>query len=131
MKKNLYDFQKDLLDEGIKSGELTFVVAGRPYHTDPLIHQKVGQILSDLGVTVLTDDVFRKPDSHGFGKLNIVSQWAFPNRVVQAAMEVAKLPQNVQLIQLNSFGCGPRFILYGRNARYTESCRQEYNCPPH
>lgn len=107
LKKELYDYQKELLDKAIESGELIFVVAGRPYHTDPLIHQKVGQILSDLGVVVLTDDVFRKPESHGFGKLNIVSQWSYPNRVVQAAMEVAKLPQNVQLIQLNSFGCGP------------------------
>jgi predicted CoA-substrate-specific enzyme activase len=107
LKKELYDYQKELLDKAIESGYLIFVVAGRPYHTDPLIHQKVGQILSDLGVTVLTDDVFRKPESHGFGKLNIISQWSYPNRVVQAAMEVAKLPQNVQLVQLNSFGCGP------------------------
>lgn len=107
LKKELYEYQKDMLDKAVESGELIFVVAGRPYHADPLIHQKVGQILSDLGVTVLTDDVFRKPESHGFGKLNIISQWSYPNRVVQAAMEVAKLPQNVQLIQLNSFGCGP------------------------
>lgn len=107
LKKELYDYQKELLDKAIESRELIFVVAGRPYHTDPLIHQKVGQILSDLGVIVLTDDVFRKPESHGFGKLNIISQWSYPNRVVQAAMEVAKLPQNVQLVQLNSFGCGP------------------------
>lgn len=107
LKQELYDFQKELLDKTIESGELVFIAAGRPYHTDPLIHQKVGQILSDLGVIVLTDDVFRKPESHGFGKLNIISQWSYPNRVVQAAMEVAKLPQNVQLIQLNSFGCGP------------------------
>lgn len=107
LKQELYDFQKELLDKTIESGELVFIAAGRPYHTDPLIHQKVGQILSDLGVIVLTDDVFRKPESHGFGKLNIISQWSYPNRVVQAAMEVARLPQNVQLIQLNSFGCGP------------------------
>jgi len=106
-KKQLYDFQKKMLDEALESGEPLFIVAGRPYHTDPLIHQKVGQILSDLGVAVLTDDVFRKPESSGFGKLNIVSQWSYPNRVVQAAMEVAKLPQNIQLVQLNSFGCGP------------------------
>lgn len=107
LKKELHDYQKELLDKAVESGELTFVVAGRPYHADPLIHQKVGQILSDLGVTVLTDDVFRKPESAGFSKLNIISQWSYPNRVVQAAMEVAKLPQNIQLIQLNSFGCGP------------------------
>lgn len=103
----LYDFQKEMLDKAIEAGAPVFIVAGRPYHTDPLIHQKAGQILSDLGVMVLTDDVFRKPESEGFGKLNIVAQWSYPNRVVQAAMEVAKLPQNVQLIQLNSFGCGP------------------------
>lgn len=107
LKSELRNFQKELLDKAIESGEYVFIVAGRPYHTDPLIHQKVGQILSDLGVIVLTDDVFRQPESKGFGKLNIISQWSYPNRVVQAAMEVAKLPDNVQLIQLNSFGCGP------------------------
>lgn len=107
IKIQLRESQKALLDEAIRNNEPAFIVAGRPYHADPLIHQKVGQILSDLGVTVFTDDVFRKEESHGFGKLNIVSQWSYPNRVVQAAMEVAKLPQNVQLIQLNSFGCGP------------------------
>lgn len=107
VKIRLRESQKALLEEAIKNNEPAFVVAGRPYHTDPLIHQKVGQILSDLGAIVFTDDVFRKEESRGFGKLNIVSQWSYPNRVVQAAMEVAKLPQNVQLIQLNSFGCGP------------------------
>lgn len=107
IKIKLRESQKELLEEAIKNNEPAFVVAGRPYHADPLIHQKVGQILSDLGALVFTDDVFRKEESKGFGKLNIVSQWSYPNRVVQAAMEVAKLPQNVQLIQLNSFGCGP------------------------
>lgn len=107
LQADLYNFQREILDKAIQSQELTFIVAGRPYHTDPLIHQKVGQILADLGVNVLTDDVFRKPESEGFGNLNIVSQWSYPNRVVQAAMEVAKLPNNIQLIQLNSFGCGP------------------------
>ncbi|GAB6011927.1 acyl-CoA dehydratase activase-related protein [Viscerimonas tarda] len=107
IKKQLGEGQKEILDKAIEDNEMVFVVAGRPYHTDPLIHQKVGQILSDLGAIVLTDDVFRKPESEGFSKLNIVSQWSYPNRVVQAAMEVARMPQNVQLIQLNSFGCGP------------------------
>jgi len=99
--------QTNILENSIKNGELTFVVAGRPYHADPLVNQKVGQILSDLGVNVLTDDVFRKPESREFKKLNIVSQWEYPNRVVQTALEVAKLPQNIQMVQLNSFGCGP------------------------
>ena len=108
-----YNKQKQLLNEALENKQFVFVVAGRPYHADPLVLQKVGQLLSDLGVMVLTDDVFKiaashsDPDDDGFKKLNIVSQWSYPNRVIQAAMEVAKLPQNVQIVQLNSFGCGP------------------------
>jgi predicted nucleotide-binding protein (sugar kinase/HSP70/actin superfamily) len=105
--ENLIEPQQKILKKALINNELIFIVAGRPYHADPLIHQKVGQILSDLGVHALTDDVFRKSQSSGFAKLNIVSQWSYPNRVIQAALEVAKLPQNVQMIQLNSFGCGP------------------------
>jgi predicted nucleotide-binding protein (sugar kinase/HSP70/actin superfamily) len=105
--ENLIEPQQEILKKALINNELIFIVAGRPYHTDPLIHQKVGQILSDLGVHALTDDVFRKSQRSGFAKLNIVSQWSYPNRVIQAALEVAKLPQNVQMIQLNSFGCGP------------------------
>ncbi|MDR1556082.1 MAG: acyl-CoA dehydratase activase-related protein [Tannerellaceae bacterium] len=106
-REELRSRQRERLDEAIRNREWAFVVAGRPYHADPLIHQKVGQIISDLGVHVFTDDVFRQPESEGFETLKIVSQWSYPNRVVQAAMEVAKLPGEVQLVQLNSFGCGP------------------------
>lgn len=103
----LVEHQKSLFNQLVKEGKPVFVVAGRPYHADPLINQKAGQILADMGANVFTDDIFRHDADKGFGKLNIVSQWSYPNRVVQAAMEVAKLPPNVQLVQLNSFGCGP------------------------
>lgn len=106
-KNALRNKQKQRFDEAVKQGKWVFVVAGRPYHADPLVHQKVGQILSDFGVEVFTDDLFIKDEKEGFGDLNIISQWSYPNRVVQAALEVAKLPHNVQLVQLNSFGCGP------------------------
>ncbi len=105
--KELILHQRRRFEQAVGEGRPVFVVTGRPYHADPLINQKVGQILSDLGVEVFTDDVFRRTDHPGFSDLKIVSQWAYPNRVIQAAIEVARLPQNVQLIQLNSFGCGP------------------------
>lgn len=107
VKKQLAEEQKEYFDRKVAEGKPVFVVAGRPYHSDPLIHQKIGQILSDLGGEVFTDDIFRYTVQNDFNKLNIVSQWSYPNRVVNAAMEVARLAQNVQLIQLNSFGCGP------------------------
>ncbi|MDR2472683.1 MAG: acyl-CoA dehydratase activase [Tannerella sp.] len=107
IKKELCETQKRLLDKFVADNEPVFIVTGRPYHADPLIQQKTGQILSDLGANVLTDDVFLQEESSGFERLNMLSQWAYPNRTVQAAMKVATLPQNVQLVQLNSFGCGP------------------------
>ena len=119
VKNQLISFQKGLLQQAIENNTMTFVIAGRPYHADPLIHQKTGQILADLGATVLTEDVFLayptpqkgEGEAGGFSKLNIVSQWSYPNRVVQSALQVAKLPQNIQMIQLNSFGCGPDSFL--------------------
>ncbi|MDR1543819.1 MAG: acyl-CoA dehydratase activase-related protein [Prevotellaceae bacterium] len=129
--KNLIEPQREILDKALENNKLVVVVAGRPYHADLLIQQKVGQILSDLGVIALTDDIFRTPmtricadntkkigenlrvprnlrsEKSGFHRLNLVSQWAYPNRVIQTALALAKLPQNVQMVQLNSFGCGP------------------------
>jgi predicted nucleotide-binding protein (sugar kinase/HSP70/actin superfamily) len=61
---------------------------------------------------VLTDDVFRgESDEAGYRDLDMVSQWSYPNRVIQTALQVARLPRNVQMIQLNSFGCGPDAFL--------------------
>ncbi|MDR3194250.1 MAG: acyl-CoA dehydratase activase-related protein [Tannerella sp.] len=103
----LVRFQNGLLEQALRTQEPVFIITGRPYHADPLIHQKTGQILADLGVNVLTDDVFRHAPNEAFDTLNIVSQWSYPNRVIQSALKVAGLPQHVQLVQLNSFGCGP------------------------
>ncbi|MDR2763784.1 MAG: acyl-CoA dehydratase activase-related protein [Tannerella sp.] len=105
--RQILDGQKKVLENAMQEQKMIFIVAGRPYHADPLIHQKIGQILSDLGVHVLTDDVFREEAEEGYRRLHIVSQWAYPNRVIQTALQVARLPRNVQMIQLNSFGCGP------------------------
>jgi predicted CoA-substrate-specific enzyme activase len=110
-REQIIHFQKTILQKAILNNSIVFIVAGRPYHSDTYIHQKIGQILSDLGVCVLTDDVFRKESENGYNNLNIVSQWSYPNRVIQSAMQVAKLPQNIQMVQLNSFGCGPDSFL--------------------
>lgn len=107
VKERLIEKQKTLFDKAVAENNLVFVVTGRPYHADPLIHQKAGQILSDMGVSVFTEDVFRHDADKGLADLDIVTQWSYPNRVLQTAMRVARLPQNVQMIQLNSFGCGP------------------------
>lgn len=110
VKQKLIASERELLDKAIADGRMLFVMTGRPYHIDPLINQRVAQIVTDLGADIISDDVFRQ-DPHSCLEMNYISQWTYPNRVIHAAHGVAKLPANVQLIQINSFGCGPDSFL--------------------
>ncbi len=80
------------------------VLAGRPYHIDPLIHHGIPEMINSLGMAVLTEDSV----SH-LGRierpLRVVDQWAYHSRLYAAASFVAK-QKDLELVQLNSFGCG-------------------------
>jgi predicted CoA-substrate-specific enzyme activase len=106
-KKEWQSLQKDILDNAIKNNRLVVVLASHPYHADPLIHQKVSHMLSDMDVDVVSEEVFTNYEKGGFTDVFCIPQWAYPNRVLNTGEAVAALPKNVQLVQLNSFGCGP------------------------
>ena len=80
------------------------VLAGRPYHIDPEINHGIPELITGYGVAVLTEDSVahlgevERP-------LNVVDQWAYHSRLYGAAYFVRE-KENVELIQLNSFGCG-------------------------
>lgn len=80
------------------------VLSGRPYHVDPEINHGIPTLINSLGMAVLTEDSI----AH-LGKverpLRIVDQWVYHSRLYAAASYVAE-QQNVELVQLNSFGCG-------------------------
>jgi predicted CoA-substrate-specific enzyme activase len=86
------------------TGRKGIVLAGRPYHVDPEINHGIPNIITSFGMAVLTEDSV----SH-LGKLNselrIVDQWVYHSRLYRAANFVGT-QQNLELIQLNSFGCG-------------------------
>ncbi|AST57328.1 2-hydroxyglutaryl-CoA dehydratase [Thermoanaerobacterium thermosaccharolyticum] len=89
------------LDETGKRG---IVLAGRPYHVDPEINHGIPEIITSLGIAVLTEDSV----SH-LGKLDrklrVVDQWMYHTRLYAAASFVAD-NDNLELVQLTSFGCG-------------------------
>jgi len=99
----------ELIENARKNNTMLVVLAGRPYHADPLINQKTPHILADMGVDVITEDAI--PDSLSINELQVISQWNYPNRILNAAEWVSKQGTNFQFIQLNSFGCGPDAIL--------------------
>ena len=80
------------------------VLAGRPYHIDPEIHHGIPDMINSLGFAVLTEDSVAHL-GHLQRDIRVVDQWAYHTRLYEAAAEVIK-NNRLELIQLNSFGCG-------------------------
>ena len=80
------------------------VLAGRPYHIDPEINHGIDTLITSLGLCVLTEDsICNKTEAKR--PIRVVDQWVFHARLYAAADFVGK-HDNLELIQLNSFGCG-------------------------
>ena len=80
------------------------VLAGRPYHVDPEINHGIDTLITSLGLCVLTEDsVSDKTEVKR--PIRVVDQWVYHARLYAAADFVGK-QDNLELIQLNSFGCG-------------------------
>lgn len=89
------------LDDNDKRG---IVLAGRPYHIDPEINHGIPDMINTLGFAVLTEDSVAHL-GHLKRDIRVVDQWAYHTRLYEAASEVIK-NNRLELIQLNSFGCG-------------------------
>ncbi|MDR1663470.1 MAG: 2-hydroxyacyl-CoA dehydratase [Clostridiales bacterium] len=80
------------------------VLAGRPYHIDPEIHHGIPDLIASYRVAVFTEDSV----AH-LGKVErplvVRDQWAYHSRLYAAASFV-RTRSDLELIQLNSFGCG-------------------------
>ena len=87
-----------------KTGKKGIVLAGRPYHIDPEINHGIPSLIAGFGIAVLTEDsvahlvMVKRP-------LRVVDQWVYHSRLYAAA-SFACMHENLELIQLNSFGCG-------------------------
>ena len=87
-----------------ETGHHGIVLAGRPYHVDPEINHGIPELITSYGFAVLTEDSV----SH-LGRVDrpliVTDQWMYHSRLYEAAPYVKTQP-NLDLIQLNSFGCG-------------------------
>lgn len=105
-----HEFKTSILKEGKnamefaeKNNKKIIVLAGRPYHVDPMIHHGIHHLLNNLGFVVLSEDSI--PKQVEMPSIHVLNQWSFHARLYQAAQFVSKHP-NMELIQLVSFGCG-------------------------
>ena len=87
-----------------ETGRHAIVLAGRPYHIDPEINHGIPELINSYGIAVLTEDSI----SH-LGKVErpliVMDQWMYHSRLYAAASFIRD-KDNIDMIQLNSFGCG-------------------------
>ncbi len=87
-----------------KEGKKGIVLAGRPYHVDPEINHGIPEMINGYGYAVLTEDsVAHLGDLPR--PIRVVDQWMYHNRLYNAAAFVSTRT-DLELVQLNSFGCG-------------------------
>lgn len=105
------NFKKDIQTQGekalekIKENNLkAIVLCGRPYHLDPEINHGIPELINSLDMEVLTEDSISHLGSVE-RPLRVVDQWVYHTRLYNAASFIKDQP-NLELVQLNSFGCG-------------------------
>jgi len=82
----------------------TIVLAGRPYHLDSGINHGIPELITSLGMAVLTEDGVA-PLGYEIKHLRVVDQWSYHSRLYRAAEFVSRT-EGFQIVELNSFGCG-------------------------
>ncbi len=87
-----------------ENGKHGIVLAGRPYHIDPEINHGIPDMICSYGVAVLTEDSVSHL-GHPERPLIVSDQWMYHSRLYAAASFV-RTREDLDLIQLNSFGCG-------------------------
>jgi len=116
-------------DEYIKKargeGRSILVVAGRPYHIDPEINHGINDLITSFGFVLITEDCLSY--RMGYEPRTVLNQWTFQSRMYNAARYIAT-QDDMQLVQLVSFGCGTdaittdelRSILESNGKLYTQ-----------
>ena len=93
-----------LLDQMQREGKRGIVLAGRPYHIDPEINHGIPELIASYGLYVFTEDSLPYDQKEELS-LRVVDQWVYHSRLYKAAKFVGTR-DDLELIQLNSFGCG-------------------------
>lgn len=104
IKKDIQQKGEETIRYLTETGKLGIVLAGRPYHLDPEINHGLPELINSYDIAVLTEDSIahlakvERP-------LIVSDQWMYHSRLYRAANYV-KQSRCLEMIQLNSFGCG-------------------------
>ncbi len=85
-------------------GRKGIVIAGRPYHADPEINHGIPELIASFGLDVYNEDSL-PIEFNPTRPLCANDQWTYHSRLYSAAEFIGKR-NDLEIIQLNSFGCG-------------------------
>ena len=100
------------------------VLMGRPYHLDPEINHGIPKMIQGYGLAVLTEDSVAGLE-HNEVKLRATNQWVYHSRLYSAA-EFAATRDDLEVIQLNSFGCGVDAVTIDQVSELCEQAGKMY-----
>ncbi|MBN2058940.1 MAG: 2-hydroxyacyl-CoA dehydratase, partial [Deltaproteobacteria bacterium] len=103
-KQSLRSKANEIIERASFEGRQVIMVADRPYHMDKLINHGVYEMLSQMGMDVVTADS-APPSSGKIADVAALTQWEYTNRIYNSGNYANHL-ENVELVQINSFGCG-------------------------
>ena len=95
---------REMLAQMEREGRSGIVLAGRPYHIDPEINHGIPELITSYGLYVFTEDSLPMMENPG-RPLRVLDQWVYHSRLYNAA-EFVSVRNDLELVQLNSFGCG-------------------------
>jgi predicted nucleotide-binding protein (sugar kinase/HSP70/actin superfamily) len=108
-KEDVASYGRETL-ESIQDGTMGIVLSGHPYHLDPEVNHGIPELINGYGVAVFTEDsvCWMADGISEADPLYVVDQWVYHSRLYRTAAVIARHPafRNVQMVQLNSFGCG-------------------------
>jgi predicted CoA-substrate-specific enzyme activase len=101
----------EILENAREDNRPVILLMGRPYHIDPLINHKIPDLITDFGLDVITEDSVPIEEGQMLDNRHVMTQWEYLNRYYHAARWAGQT-DGAEVVQLNSFGCGPDpFIL--------------------
>jgi predicted CoA-substrate-specific enzyme activase len=101
--QKIREMGKKYIEMAEENGMQIIVLSGRPYHIDPEINHGIAKLITEFDVAVITEDSI----SHLVDKfpVDVLNQWTYHARLYAAARYI-KDKENMNMIQLVSFGCG-------------------------
>ncbi len=123
-KSDIREAGRKALQEMEKRGGRGIVFAGRPYHIDPEINHGIPELIASYGLDVFTEDSL-PIDFEPQRPLRVVDQWTYHSRLYTAAEFVSRR-DDLELIQLNSFGCGLDAVTTDQVNEILERCNKLY-----